>query len=296
VLPGGATKTITTTATAEISTAAGTGGQPCLLTLEGYSSGSTLGYGVTVTGSGALTANGCTIRSDDGIQTSGNGTIVTNSVYASGGISQGKTNSIISSFSASGQPRIVDPYANASAVQNGIAAAGTCTGSIAANLSGSQAISPGCYSGISISNGSKITMNAGTYYIRGDISITGGSLSGSGVTIFSNGVFTTSGGSSVALSPPTIGQTAGIIYASSSTSQSSFSGNGTTNFTGLFYYPNGPVVVGGTSSSGTTNGCGEMIAYSVVFAGTASLAANCSPYGLLTFSSLPGASVASLVQ
>ena len=65
--PGGITKTITTSAIAEIATGAGTGGQPCLLTLQGYASGTTTGYGIQASDHAKILANGCNVRSDDSI-------------------------------------------------------------------------------------------------------------------------------------------------------------------------------------------------------------------------------------
>ncbi|MDR3531360.1 MAG: hypothetical protein P4L90_12510, partial [Rhodopila sp.] len=88
--------------------------------------------------------------------------------------------------------------------------------------------------------------------------------------------------------------TAGIVYASTSKSGSTFSGNGTSAFSGLIYYPNGQLSFSGNAVDGST-GCAEVVASTVTLSGNANLAANCSQYGLPTYGSLTTNSVA-LVQ
>jgi Flp pilus assembly protein TadG len=296
--PSGITKTIATSATAEIAAGAGTGGQPCLLTLQDYNGGTTVGYGVQVSGAATVNGSSCTIRSDDGISLTGSASIKAASVYTSGAISEAGASSITATTIASSQPQIPDPYASSTTVQNGITNAGTCSGGTAYSQTQVAAtISPGCYSSIYIAGVGNVTMNPGVYYVTGNITVTAsGQLSGTGVTIFSNGTFTISGASPVTLTPPTSGATSGILYASNSTSATTFTASGAISFTGLFYYPKGAVTVSGASTNGTANGCGEMIVKSITFSGSASLAANCGTYGLLSFSALPGASTAALVQ
>ncbi|HBK06075.1 MAG TPA: hypothetical protein DDZ81_09440 [Acetobacteraceae bacterium] len=296
--PNGITKTISTTATAEIAAGTGTGGQPCLLTLQDYNSGTTVGYGISVSGAAVLNANGCTVRSDDGISLSGSTQIKAAAVYASGAIAISGTSSIQAANYAASEPQIADPYASSSTVQNGITSAGTCSGGTAYNQTQiSQTISPGCYKSIYIAGVGNVTMSPGVYYVTGNITVTSsGRLSGSGVTIFSNGTLTISGASPVTLTAPTTGTTAGIVYASNNTGTTSFTASGAIAFTGLLYYPKGAVTVSGASTNGTANGCGEMIVKNIAFSGSASLSGNCSSYGLLSYSALPSSSTAALVQ
>ncbi len=317
--PGGITKTITTTAIAEIATAAGTGGQPCLLTLQDYGGGTTTGYGIQISGAANISAEGCTVRSDDGISITGSAEIEAGYVFASGTINASGTptiaasgiyapNAILPSYpigvsvTKEAVPQIADPYATSAVVQAGIAKAAACSGGTAYSPAGwpaptSQTISPGCYSSISIGGVFQITMNPGIYYVSGDISVgNSGELQGSGVTIFSNGRLMISGASPISLKAPSTGTWAGILYASNATTASSISGSGTFSFTGLFYYPNGAINVTGASTSGSDDGCGEMIVKTATFSGSTSLAAQCDSYGLLPFSAMPGKSSASLVQ
>ncbi len=318
--PGGITKTITSSAIAEIATSAGTGGQPCLLTLQDYGGGTTTGYGITVSGASEISAESCTIRSDDGISVDGSAEINAGYVFASGTISASGAPSIeasgiyASNYSGNGSPQIspkvtiepvpqiTDPYATSSVMQAGFASAAACSGGTAYSPAGwpaptSQTISPGCYSSISIGANFQITMKPGVYYVDGAISVGGsGGLEGSGVTIFSNGTLAISGASEVSLKAPKTGTTSGIAYASNATAAASLSGSGEFSFTGLFYYPNGAVNVSGASTSGSDDGCGEMIVKSASFSGSTSLSAECDSYGLLPFSAMPGKSSATLVQ
>lgn len=296
--PSGITKTITTSATAEIAVGAGSGGKPCLLTLQDYDSGTTVGYGIAISGAATLTGEGCTIRSDDGISLSGSTRINAGYVYASGAIAISGTSKITATATAALQQQIPDPYASSSVVQTGIASAGTCSGGIAINQTQkSQSINPGCYKSIYVAGVGEVMMNPGVYYVTGNVTVTAsGELSGSGVTIFSNGSMTISGASPVSLKAPKTGTTSGILFASNSTQTSSVSGSGTFEFTGLFYYPKGPVSISGASTVGSDDGCGEMIVNHIKFTGSTSLSADCDAYGLASFTALPGTSTASLVQ
>ncbi len=316
--PGGITKTITTTAIAEVATSAGTGGQPCLLTLQDYGGGTTTGYGIQVSGASEISSEGCTVRSDDGIEISGSAEIDAGYVFSSGTLDVTGSPSIsaqgiyataksIPSYlsipvTVESVPQIPDPYATSSVMQAGFASAAACSGGTAFSPAPwpaptSQTISPGCYSSISVGGDFEVKMNPGVYYVYGNITVGGsGELSGSGVTIFSNGSLAISGASPVSIKAPQTGTSSGIAYASNGTAASSISGSGTFSFTGLFYYPNGAVNVSGASTSGSDDGCGEMIVKSATFSGSTSLAAECDSYGLLPFSAMPGTSSAKLVQ
>jgi hypothetical protein len=89
----------------------------------------------------------------------------------------------------------------------------------------------------------------------------------------------------MSLTPPTSGSTEGILFASNSSSSSSFSGNNAANFSGLLYYPNGTITISGNATDGSS-GCAEIVAFSVTLSGNANLAANCSGYNLPTYGSL----------
>ena len=316
--PGGITKTITTSAIAEIAISAGTGGQPCLLTLQDYGGGTTTGYGLQISGASEISSEGCTIRSDDGILISGSAEIDAGYVFSSGTLEASgepsiSANGIYASaksipnylsipITVESVPQIPDPYATSSVMQAGFASAAACSGGTAFSPAPwpaptSQTISPGCYSSISVGGDFDVEMNPGVYYVYGNITVGGsGELHGSGVTIFSNGNLSVSGASPVSIKAPKTGTSAGIAYASNGTAASSISGSGKFSFTGLLYYPNGALNVSGASTSGSDDGCGEMIVKSASFSGSTSLSAECESYGLQPFSAMPGTSSAKLVQ
>jgi Flp pilus assembly protein TadG len=165
---------------------------------------------------------------------------------------------IVGSYSASGggvispAPAIhvatePDPLAHVPAP-----AAGACT-STNYSVSGAQVrtISEGVYcGGISVSGGSRLTLNPGTYILKGGgLSVSGGSyLTGAGVTFYntfaagySYGAISLSGGTYNQLSAPTTGPLAGILFfqdrSLTSGAASSLSGGATSRFDGALYFP-----------------------------------------------------------
>jgi Flp pilus assembly protein TadG len=272
--------TLAATAIAEI---VPSGPQPCLVTLGGDINGVTSGTDATFSGNVDITANNCSIRSDAGVSVSGNVAINASSIYASGTITA-SGNVTVNAAEYTQQAQLADPYANWSPLQTALANA-ACTGGATFNTSsGSQTLSPGCYSGINDSNAA-LTLSPGVYYVNGGINLSGNaSLSGNGVTIVSTGTFSSSGNVLISLIAPTGGATAGIAYASSNAQGSSFSGNEAMSFTGLIYYPNGILSVSGNAANGST-GCAEIVAQTVNFSGNANLASNCGAYGLPTYGS-----------
>ena len=138
----------------------------------------------------------------------------------------------------------------------------------------------------------------GLYYVKGNISLSGQStLAANGVTIVSAGTLDLSGGTVSTFTAPTTddvtstGGLPGILFASSSTSSSSFTGNAAVPYTGLIYYPKGQVRFTGNATDGSS-GCSEIIADSVTLTGNANLGSNCSQYGTKTFGSALTYSVA----
>jgi hypothetical protein len=282
----GPTITVSANAIAEIVPA---GPQPCLLTLGGDVNGVVSGTDVTLSGNVDITANNCSIRSDAGVSVSGNVTVNASAIYASGSITS-SGNVAVNATEYSNQPQLADPYANWSPLQTALANA-SCTGGQAVNTSGgSQTLSPGCYSGINDSNAT-LTLSPGVYYVNGGINLSGNaSMSGAGVTIVSSGTFSSSGNVQISLTAPTTGPTAGVVYASTNTQGSSFSGNDAMTFSGLIYYPNGILSISGNAANGS-NGCAEIVAQTVNLSGNANLASNCGGFGLPTYGSTTAASL-----
>jgi Flp pilus assembly protein TadG len=284
--------TVSAVAVAEIGSL---GPQPCIIALGGGADGITTGIDASVSGTASLTATDCSLRSDDGINQSGGGTINTSGVYAGGTISGSGV--CCDLHANSGQ--IPDPYATYVPVQNALHSLVPGTGTtISVKSAASQSIYPGTYSGWKVDG--TLNLSPGLYIVNGDISSGAQSvISGTGVTIITSGTVTTTGGSSLALTAPTTNPVGnaipGVLIAGNSPTTMAFLGNSTSPITGVMYFPNAKLKFAGTSSSGS-DGCTEVIASTITLVGTSNLAANCSAYGTLNFGSLPGSSVIALVQ
>jgi hypothetical protein len=165
-------------------------------------------------------------------------------------------------------------------------------------------LSPGVYcSGLTISNGATATLSSGVYFIdRGTFDVGGGAnLTGTGVTI----VLTSSTGSNyanaeidngttVTLTAPTAGATAGMVFfgdrrASASTVSSTFAGGTTLDLTGAIYLPT-ETLNWNNGASNTASPCTELIAGAIVLSG-ANLQISC-PTGVAAI----GATNSSLVE
>jgi hypothetical protein len=129
-----------------------------------------------------------------------------------------------------------------------------------------RTISEGVYcGGISVSGGGRLTLNPGTYILKGGgLSVSGGSyLTGAGVTFYntfaagySYGAISLSGGTYNQLSAPTSGPLAGMLFFQdrnlTSGAASSLSGGATSRFNGALYFPKTAVSYsGGTGTEYT---------------------------------------------
>jgi hypothetical protein len=140
-------------------------------------------------------------------------------------------------------------------------------------------LSPGRYcNGLSIANGATAVLSPGIYYIKsGSFSIAGGAaVTGTGVTIVlttadgagSYANLSITNGTSIALSAPTSGQTAGILFfgdrnaPAASYFNNVISGFGTLDMKGAVYLPSQLLQFG--SSGGTITGCWQAIAYDIL--------------------------------
>ncbi|MGA7323849.1 MAG: hypothetical protein WBX25_05070 [Rhodomicrobium sp.] len=131
-------------------------------------------------------------------------------------------------------------------------------------------------------------MAPGVYYIKsGTFSIAGGStVTGSGVTIVltsnTSGYATASisNGSSVSLSAPSTGITAGIVFFSDRNAPTSgtinFSGGTSEAFTGALYFPTQQVVY---SNGASAAACTQLIAWHIQFTGGSQFNSNCAGIG-----------------
>ncbi len=107
------------------------------------------------------------------------------------------------------------------------------------NTGGNVSIAPGCYSSFK-NTGGTVTMQPGQYEFTGSLEQTGGSLVGSGVTLYVAPSASTIqlGGNSVNLSAPTSGNYANVLYYQDSTNAAKAQFISTnTSVTGLVYAP-----------------------------------------------------------
>jgi Flp pilus assembly protein TadG len=261
----------------------GSAGQYCVLVLNSSNVTTT-----TLSGNGSLNLTNCGLQvngsSSSALTLSGNASITASTVSVVGAISTSGGASIhVSESKTTGATAVPDPYADLT-----VSAPTGCSNANNSFSGGAKAtISAGVYCGLSLSGGSTVTMNPGVYYIAGNsaggLSVSGDStLTGTGVTIVltgsgSNYASTSiSGGSTISLSAPTTGPTAGIVMygdrnAPTSTSVQ-LSGGSTMAFSGLLYFPSETVSYSGNSSS---TSCTELIAYDVTFSGASAMSNNC---------------------
>jgi Flp pilus assembly protein TadG len=132
--------------------------------------------------------------------------------------------------------------------------------SVPLNLTGNATLSPGLYVGGVVFSGGTLTLNPGIYYFQGGgVSITAGTLSGTGVLLYNGpGTVTYPAGSiniavtgTLTLSPPSSGSLQGVsIWQDDSISSSvclTFSGTNSA-LTGTIYFPKATLVINGTQN------------------------------------------------
>ena len=119
------------------------------------------------------------------------------------------------------------------------------------NGGSSATLSPGIYCGTTIFNGTTtVNFNPGTYVFTGQVISNGVSnFKGSDVTFIVSGNNTvTFNGSEATLSPPTTGNTAGILFYAPDATSATLNG-GTGDISGAIYFPKADLTFNGDSSS-----------------------------------------------
>jgi Flp pilus assembly protein TadG len=266
-------------------------GLGCVLSLNRTASGA-----LSAGGSSSLSLNNCSLydnsNSSSALSVGGSSRVETLSVGVVGGVT-GRDNITTIQGIKTGITPLVDPYADvpnpSASGTNQNACSGQCP-------HGTATLDPGVYkNGMKLVAGATITLNPGTYYLQDDLSIQGGAtLTGSGVTL----VFTSSNGtkyaaakingnSTINLTAPTTGTTAGIVIFGDrgmpSTTSLKLNGGSTQYFGGAVYVPAGSIDYAGGASTSTS--CTQIIADTVTFSGNSNVAINCSSYKTRPFSS-----------
>ena len=307
---GGSSVTMNATSLAEVGTTVNTV-QPCILTLNGGTTGAVAVPGTTLNGNVQVELNGCSVVSDGNTNLNGHVTLDASAIYAAGGITTNGSVSGTAAVSANqypNSPPVSDPYASDAALQNAIAQA-SCSPAIQPMASnGTINLYPNtCYGSISVTGRDAVVFNGtGLYTVNGSFSVAGTSgatISGSGITLTTTGAISVTGNFStggVTLTAATVATTAngaipGVLFATSGTAGITFSGNAAIPFSGLVYGPNSAISLSGNATDGS-NGCSEVISRTLTISGNMNLAANCSNYGLLNYGSLPNTTTIGLVQ
>ncbi len=207
---------------------------PVIIALNSSASGA-----LTFNG-GFINASGSSIQIDSSnssaaLNTSGSGKITAQAIDIVGNYnipSWASTSTFFSTTPATSQPSIADPLASLASPSTSGMPNGTPT---PAGDGGAHSISAGLYTGgLHLTGGDTITMNPGTYYMKGGSFIVdnGVTVTGAGVTIYidnGGGQVSFQGGGKITLSAPTTGTYAGVVIFQDRTSTQPISiANGST--------------------------------------------------------------------
>ncbi len=306
----GGSVTMNATSLAEVGTTVNTV-QPCILTLNGGTTGAVAMPGTTLNGNVQVDLSGCSIVSDGNTSLNGNVTLDASAIYAAGGITTNGSVSGTAAVSANqypNSPPVSDPYASDAALQNAIAQASCSPAIQPAASNGAVNLYPNtCYGSISVTGRNTVVFNGtGLYTVNGSFSVAGTSgtpIFGNGITLVPTGAISVPGNFStgaVALTAATVATVAngaipGVLFATVGTAGVTISGNAAIPFSGLIYAPNSAISLSGNATDGS-DGCSEVISQTLTISGNMNLAANCSGYGLLNYGSVPNTTTIGLVQ
>ena len=151
---------------------------------------------------------------------------------------------------------------------------------------------PGIYcGGLTVNSKANVTFQPGVYIIDdGDLRINGNSqLYGEGVSFvltsssgYNHGTLTLNGGAEIALSAPTTGEMAGVLFYQDRNAptggRNKVNGGAEIEFTGLLYFPSQELEF--TGGAEADNGCTHIIARKITVSGNADLENNCEDAGL----------------
>ena len=264
------------------------GGGPafCMLQLDGSASrGFTMSNGATVT----LDDCGVAVDSDDrwALYMSGGARLNTPkvSVVGDASVSNGARINPGDALETQ-QPAVSDPYANVAVPSY----SGCGNGTNKTYNWGTWIMTPGVYcNGVTIQNAARVTMQPGIYIIdRGTFTIGGGAtLTGNGVTIIltsrEGGHAATvdiGNGSSVSLTAPTTGATAGLVFFGDRIKPEDndvnyFRGGASITIVGAIYFPRQAVQFENGASN--SSACTQLIAATIEMQGGSRFRNNCPP-------------------
>lgn len=158
-------------------------------------------------------------------------------------------------------------------------------------------LSPGRYcQGLDIKNA--VHLEPGVYYLSGDLRLNANAiLTGEGVTLFldGNARVRMNGSAHVALSAPTSGTYAGVLFFgdrdNSQSMDNVFTGDASSSLTGHLYFPSQAVSYQGSFSG--SGGCTHIVADRIAWSGNAALEVDCTARGM---AAIPGRQTIRLVE
>ncbi len=250
-----------------------TAGNACVLALSTTASGA-----VSIGGNASLNLTGCNINSNstasNAVSTSGSATLSADCIVVVGGVSLN---------GGSTTQKCANTVTNTSAVADPYASLPVPTSATTRPNSNGATLQPGVYpNGLNLT-GTK-TLQPGVYIVTGgNINVgSNANITGSGVTIYvGNGVNVSMNSNGyVNLSAPTSGVYAGVLFfgARDGTGSVSMNGTASSSLTGAIYFPNQDLSYNGNFSG--DSGCMRVVAKTVSWSGNASIAQDCSAFGI----------------
>ena len=251
----------------------GSSADACILALDPIASGAA-GF----SGSSTTTLNNCVVMansiSSSAITVQGAAQVTTPCLYTVGGVSVTSGAVLTCAAPLTGLAPIGDPYKSVPLPAD----TGPCLSSAGATLS------PGRYCGGMTMHGTT-NFSPGVYIFDGGTFKTNANanLSGTGVTFvfLNNATLDLNGSGHMQFSAPTTGTYAGMLMigaASNANNTVKINGDSASSMTGAIYFPSQDVSYIGNFSG--TNGCTQIVAKTISWSGNASLAVNCSAYGI----------------
>ena len=268
-----------------------TAANACILALN-----KTASQAVNFQGNTNVHLNGCDVVSDsiasDGINVWGSSVMSADCALSSGGV-QNHGGMTLSGCPApiSQAPRVADPFANLATPS-----AGQHQNIPGGNPHGTLQLQPGSYTnGMNLQGA--VNLQPGVYYVSGgDFRVNANAvITGSGVTIYlaAGSNVTMNGTATVTLSAPTSGTYSGILFfgARNGSGSNVFDGTATSSMTGDIYFPSEAVAYQGNFSG--ANGCTHVVADTVQWTGSSTLAVSCANQGM---SPIPARQAVKLVE
>jgi Flp pilus assembly protein TadG len=265
--------------------------QICALALN-----TTANSALAVKGSSFVQFDNCVVasnsRSSSSVDMQGSASFTGDCIYAVGGFQQGGSSTVrmtkckgVETNSAA----VADPYANVAVptatpacVSGNNVGTNNVNTTVTPTLTHSTGVKYIRY--CSLSTQGHVTFQPGLYIIDGGMSSTGQSITGAGVTFVVGGNVNLSGNLVMKLSAPTSGPFSGILFFGNRNSAAirtaKITGSSGSILQGAVYFPTGDLEY--TGSSASSDGCTQLIANTIAFAGSSAVRSSCAKAGTRT--------------